>query len=47
MEFVNTVKANRITEPSICLECKQPIKKLKHSIICGCGSRLRHDAMKR
>ncbi len=28
-------------QPSVCPMCHQPIKNLKHTIICGCGSKIK------
>ncbi|WP_217560932.1 hypothetical protein [Paenibacillus sp. GbtcB18] len=36
------VKLNDPHHPSVCPMCRQPIKVLKHTIICGCGSKIKN-----
>ncbi|WP_218828196.1 hypothetical protein [Paenibacillus sp. SSG-1] len=42
---LSTEVAVRLNDPihqSICPLCHQPIKDLKHTIICGCGSKIKN-----
>jgi hypothetical protein len=36
------VKLNDPLHQSVCPMCLQPIKNLKHTIICGCGSKIKN-----
>ncbi|WP_025686089.1 hypothetical protein [Paenibacillus maysiensis] len=37
------VKLNDPPHQSVCPMCQQPIKILKHTIICGCGSKIKNQ----
>ncbi|MCM3700287.1 hypothetical protein [Paenibacillus macerans] len=36
------VKLNDPLHQGVCSMCHQPIKNLKHTIICGCGSKIKN-----